>query len=155
MLESLSLGNTPPGRRGECSIGSILPSFRDCVTHGFGILDSSSSGLKHDRGGLVSVRKGSNSGFGFTVYPGGSSGNTEDLDSNHIIVGQVIEGMDIIERMNNLPVVAAAKVNYKGLAGGSSFQEGPSRACRYGGTQLYCNENKPLQKLTMYITGVL
>ena len=118
------------------------------------VLDSSSTGLKHDRKGLVSVRKGNNSGFGFTVYPS-SAGNTGDLDSNHIIVGQVIEGMDIIERMNDLPVVAAAKVNYKGLAGGSGFQEGPSRACRYGGTQLYCNENKPLQKLTMYRTGLL
>lgn len=119
------------------------------------VYGSSPNGLKHDRAGLVSVRKGSNSGFGFTVYPGGSSGNTEDLDNNHIIVGQVLEGLDIIEQMNALPVVAAAKVNYKGLTGGSGFQEGPSRACRYGGTQLYCNENKPLQKLTMYRTGVL
>lgn len=119
------------------------------------MLGSSVSGLKHDLPGLVSVRKGSNSGFGFTVYPGGSAENTEDLDTNHIIVGQVLEGLDIIEQMNNLPVVAAAKVNYKGLAGGSGFQEGPSRACRYGGTQLYCNENKPLQKLTMYNTGIL
>jgi len=117
--------------------------------------ESSASGLKHDRAGLVSVRKGTNSGFGFTVYPGGSAGSTEDLDSNHIIVGQVLEGMDIIEQMNNLAVVGTAKVNYKGLAGGSTFSEGPSRACRYGGKQLYCNENKPLQKLTMYRTGLL
>jgi cyclophilin family peptidyl-prolyl cis-trans isomerase len=110
--------------------------------------------LSHDRPGLVSVRKGSNSGFGFTIFPGGS-GNTKDLNENHIVIGQVIEGLDVIELVNNLPVVASAKLNYKGIKGGSSFQEGPSRACRYGGKQLYCNENKPLQKLTMYRTGVL
>lgn len=114
---------------------------------------SSPSGLRHDRAGLVSVRKGSNSGFGFTVFPG--KGDTKDLDSNHIIVGQVLEGMDIVEKLNELPVVGTAKVNYKGLTGGGGFQEGPSRACRYGGKQLYCNENKPLQKLTMYRTGIL
>ncbi|CAJ1949799.1 unnamed protein product [Cylindrotheca closterium] len=117
--------------------------------------ESSASGLKHDRAGLVSVRKGSNSGFGFTIYPGGSEASTEDLDNNHIIVGQVLEGMDVIEQINKLPVVGTAKVNYKGFSGGSGFQEGPSRACRYGGSQLYCNENKPLQKLTMYRTGLL
>ena len=108
--------------------------------------------LKHDRPGLVSVRKGSNSGFGFTIYPGSSglsTTTTKDLDDNHIICGQVLEGMDVIELMNNLPVVTSAKVS------NSEFREGPSRACRYGGTQLYCNEFKPLQKLTMYQTGVL
>eukprot|EP00980_Cylindrotheca_fusiformis_P007450 scaffold1537_cov108-Cylindrotheca_fusiformis.AAC.9 len=116
--------------------------------------ESQPSKLTHDRPGLVSVRKGSNSGFGFTVFPGGSSA-PDDLNDNHIVVGQVIEGLDVMNLINNLPVVASAKVNYKGITGGQSFQEGPSRACRYGGTQLYCNENKPLQKLTMYRTGIL
>lgn len=134
---------------------SMSNKFFQHTAHVLLVLDSSASGLKHDRAGLVSVRKGSNSGFGFTVFPGGSAGSTEDLDSNHIIVGQVLEGMDIIEQMNSLPVVASSKLNYKGLAGGNDFKEGPSRACRYGGKELYCNENKPLQKLTMYRTGVL
>ena len=108
--------------------------------------------MKHDRAGIVSVRKGSNSGFGFTIFPGGSGDGVDDLNENHIVCGQVLEGLDVIETINNLPVVASAKVNF---SGGSSIQEGPSRACRYGGKQLYCNENKPLQKLTMYQTGVL
>lgn len=119
---------------------------------------------------MVSVRKGSNSGFGFTIYPG--NGETKDLDENHVIVGQVLEGLDVIETLNNLPVVTSAKVRQRTgrnilvlcllilrllciKVQNSEFREGPSRACRYGGTQLYCNEFKPLQKLTMYQTGVL
>jgi hypothetical protein len=74
---------------------------------------------------------------------------------SNIIFLLVLEGLDIIQQMNSLPVVASAKVNYKALAGGESIREGPSRACRYGGSQLYCNENKPLVKLTMYNTGIL
>ena len=108
--------------------------------------------LKHDRPGLVSVRRGADSGFGFTVYPGGN-GDIADLDEKHIIVGQVLEGMDVIEMLNNIPVVASAKVNYMALTGGPSNKSAPSRACRYGGA-MYCNENKPLVKLTIYKTGL-
>ena len=113
---------------------------------------TSSSVLKHDRAGLVSVRRGSDSGFGFTVYPGGK-GDIADLDENHIIVGQVLEGMDVIEAINNIPVITSAKVNYMALTGGPNNQSAPSRACRYGGA-MYCNENKPLVKLTIYKTGL-
>mmetsp|Transcript_118511 Transcript_118511/g.340304 ORF Transcript_118511/g.340304 Transcript_118511/m.340304 type:complete len:357 (-) Transcript_118511:41-1111(-) len=109
--------------------------------------------LKHDRPGLVSVRRGSDSGFGFTVYPGGN-GDVDDLNENHIIVGQVIEGMDVIQTLNNVPVVTSAKVNYMALTGGPNNKSAPSRACRYGGA-MYCNENKPLIKLTIYKTGLV
>ncbi len=109
------------------------------------------NGLKHDRAGLVSVRRGSDSGFGFTIYPGGK-GDIEDLDTNHIIVGQVIEGMDVIDALNSIPVVTSSKVNYMALTGGPNNKSAPSRACRYGGA-MYCNENKPLVKLTIYKTG--
>lgn len=60
---------------------------------------------------MVSVRKGSNSGFGFTIYPG--NGETKDLDENHVIVGQVLEGLDVIETLNNLPVVTSTKVRQR------------------------------------------
>jgi cyclophilin family peptidyl-prolyl cis-trans isomerase len=115
--------------------------------------ETTPTSLKHDRPGLVSVRRGSDSGFGFTIYPGGQ-GDTRDLDENHIIVGQVIEGMDVIESLNNIPVVTSAKVNYMALTGGPKNTAAPSRACRYGGA-MYCNENKPLVKLTIYKTGVV
>lgn len=108
--------------------------------------------LKHDRAGIVSVRRGADSGFGFTVYPGGK-GDIADLDENHIIVGQIVEGMDVIEALNNIPVVASSKINYMALTGGPNNKSAPSRACRYGGA-MYCNENKPLVKLTIYKTGL-
>jgi cyclophilin family peptidyl-prolyl cis-trans isomerase len=115
--------------------------------------ESVQSSLRHDRGGLISVRKGGDSGFGFTVHPGGK-GAIADLDDDHIIVGQVLEGLDTIEAINNIPVITSAKVNYMGLTGGPNTKSAPSRACRYGGP-MYCNENKPLTKLTICRTGVL
>ena len=122
--------------------------------------ESSSSSLTHDRPGLVSVRRGSDSGFGFTVYPGAGSSASKtkpdlaDLNENHIIVGQVLEGMDVIETLNNIAVVTSSKVHYMALTGGPNNKSAPSRACRYGGA-MYCNENKPLVKLTIYKSGVL
>ena len=110
------------------------------------------AGLKHDRPGIVSVRRGSDSGFGFTVYPGG--GSAVDLDQDHIVVGQVLEGMDVIQQLNSVPVIASAKVNYMALVGGPTTKSAPSRSCRYGG-DMYCNENKPLIKLTIAAAGVV
>lgn len=144
--------------------------------------ESKPNGLKHTAPGVVSVRRGSDSGFSFTIYPG-SKVNPKDLDDNHIVVGQVIEGLDVIEALNETPVVKAAKVNYMGLTGGPNAKDAPTRACLYGGP-MYCvsstifrswlemskffshkqferiiftpqNENKPLIKLTMYQTGIL
>lgn len=115
--------------------------------------ESQSNSLKHDRKGIVSVRKGSDSGFSFTIYPGGGK-ETAELDDNQIVVGQVIEGLDVLEALNNVPVVKAAKVNYMGLTGGPTNRDAPTRACLYGGA-MYCNENKPLVKLTMSRTGIL
>ena len=108
--------------------------------------------LTHDRPYLVSVRRGNDSGFSFTIYPGG--GNTKDLDENQIIVGQVIEGMDVVDALNEVPIVKSANVNYMALTGGATAKDAPTRACFYGGS-MYCNENKPLVKLQMYRTGVL
>ena len=61
---------------------------------------------------------------------------------------------EVIEEINLTPVVTSSKVNYMGLTGGPNTKSAPSRACRYGGP-MYCNENKPLLKLTMYNTGDL
>jgi hypothetical protein len=67
----------------------------------------------------------------------------------------VIDGFDTLMELNRVPVVKAAKqANYMALTGGSSSKNAPSRACTYGGP-LYCNENKPLIKLTVSSTGVL
>ena len=115
--------------------------------------ESVDSGLTHDAPGVVSVRRGNDGGFGFAIYPGG--GNPDDLNQDHIVVGRVIEGMDVVEELNNVAVVAAAKVNVMALTGGSAVKNAPTRACTYGGANLYCNENKPLIKLSVIETGVL
>jgi cyclophilin family peptidyl-prolyl cis-trans isomerase len=95
--------------------------------------------LKNDRPGIVSVRKGSESGFSFTIYPGGST-RSNDLDKNQIVVGQVLEGLDVVEALNDVPVIKAARVNYMGLTGGPQAKDAPSRSCLYGGP-MYCVSN--------------
>jgi cyclophilin family peptidyl-prolyl cis-trans isomerase len=110
------------------------------------------STFKHDAPGLVSVRRGNEGGFGFTIYPG----NGEDarfLDDEHIVVGKVIEGMDVVRQLNEAPVIASSKFSYMALAGGPTTKSAPTRSCRYGGP-MYCNENKPLIKLSIVNAGI-
>uniref|UniRef100_A0A7S0B110 PPIase cyclophilin-type domain-containing protein n=1 Tax=Minutocellus polymorphus TaxID=265543 RepID=A0A7S0B110_9STRA len=114
----------------------------------------SNSGLKHDAPGVVSVRRGNDGGFGFTIYPGG--GDPSLLNEEHVVVGRVLEGMEYVKAMNQLPVVQSSSVGYsKALAGGGKAKTAPSRACRYGSSELYCNELKPLKKLQISATGSL
>jgi cyclophilin family peptidyl-prolyl cis-trans isomerase len=112
------------------------------------------AGLKHDEPGVVSVRRGKESGFGFTIFPGGDPSAAAVLDHEHIVVGRVLEGMDIVEALNNVPVIASSKVNYMALTGGPKTSSAPDRSCRYGGP-MYCNENKPLVKLSITDAGIL
>lgn len=106
--------------------------------------------LKHDVEGVVSVRKGNDGGFGFTIYPGKSGASNSELDQDNIVVGRVIGGMNVVKRLNELPVVQSP-------IGGSSSNKrlAPSRACRYGSTELYCNEFKPLKKILIQKTGLV
>eukprot|EP00986_Skeletonema_menzelii_P002677 scaffold747_cov145-Skeletonema_menzelii.AAC.3 len=110
--------------------------------------------LSHDYG-VVSVRRGDDGGYGFTIFPGkkGSSAAAV-LDEDNIVVGRVLEGMDVVERLNEMPVVKSSSVNYMALTGGAKGTVAPSRACRYGGP-MYCNENKPLRKVLIESTGTL
>jgi cyclophilin family peptidyl-prolyl cis-trans isomerase len=112
------------------------------------------SSLKHDAPGIVSVRRGNDGGFGFTIYPGGGGSNAGQLDQDHIVVGRVIDGMDVVRELNEIPVVNSAKLNYMGLTGGPKTSNAPDRSCRYGGN-MYCTEGKPLVKLSITETGVL
>jgi cyclophilin family peptidyl-prolyl cis-trans isomerase len=112
------------------------------------------STLKHDDFGKVSVRKGNDGGFGFSIYSGEGGKNAEQLDEDHIVVGRVIEGMDVVRELNEVPVVSSAKLNYMGLTGGPKSNNAPDRSCRYGGP-MYCNENKPLIKLSITETGII
>ena len=126
-------------------------------------VDGSGSGdkLRHDAAGVVSVRRGNEGGFGFTIFPGGGSNDAARiLDEDNIVVGRVLEGMDVVQRLNELPVVKQSAGSILGGGGsGASGKEkskvAPSRGCRYGGTELYCNEYKPLRKVLLDKTGVL
>jgi cyclophilin family peptidyl-prolyl cis-trans isomerase len=118
--------------------------------------------LKHDVPGVVSVRHGNDGGFGFTIYPGGGGGggaaaDVSYLDEDHIVVGRVLPGesMDVVQELNAVPVIASSKaINYMALTGGTTTKNAPNRSCRYGGA-MYCNENKPLLKLSITETGIL
>lgn len=54
--------------------------------------------LRHDLAGRVSMRKGGGT-FDFTVAP---VANAKWLDETDVVVGQVLEGMDIIEDINEI-----------------------------------------------------
>jgi len=117
---------------------------------------------------LMAVRRGNESGFGFTVFPTTTilkdlqrTGNEKNEDvsdfvQNYIIVGKVCDiSNPLIEQINQVSVVNAAKgINYKGMMTGAGDEKNaPDKSCRYGGP-MYCNENKPLKKLTLQRTEI-
>ena len=104
---------------------------------------------------LMAVRRGNDSGFGFTVFPTENLMNNQDFLDNYIVIGKVCESTDsIIQQINNVSVVSTSKkLNYGGIVGGKNKKNAPDKSCRYGGP-MYCNENKPLKKLTMFRTGI-
>jgi cyclophilin family peptidyl-prolyl cis-trans isomerase len=132
-------------------LGSVTGKFVSRYPPNFE--SSSSSSLTHDAPGVVSVRRGNEGGFGFTIYPGAGGGQAT-LDEDNIVVGRVLEGMDVVERLNAVPVVQSSSINYMALTGGPKGQTAPTRACRYGGP-MYCNELKPLKKILATKTGIL
>ena len=105
---------------------------------------------------LVAVRKGSDSGFGYTIFPVATTSSNQDFLENYLVVGKVIEGEEVVSMINDVSVVNSAKnLNYMAIVGGGGTKSNaPNKSCRYGGP-MYCNENKPLTKLTMFRTGVL
>lgn len=121
--------------------------------------EDTANNLLHDTPGIVSVRRGNEGGFGFTIQYYNELNKDviaaqEMLNQDNIIIGRVIEGMDVVDELNNLPVVKSSSVNYMGLTGGPTVKNEATRACRYGGP-MYCNENKPLRKIQIVDCGVL
>ena len=133
---------------------------------------ATTSRLTHDTPGVVSVRRGDGGGYGFTIFPGsGTSTSTSEYDATlfsvstlndeNIVVGRIIEGMDVIQRLNNVPVIhntfaATAGGGGQSSSSSSSVLKGmPSRGCRYGGSEYFCAENKPLRKIVLDKMGVL
>lgn len=113
--------------------------------------------LRNDSVGVVSVRKGNDGGFGFTINM--SPSKNDFLDEDNIVIGRVLmdsdsETKETLMALSQIPVVKSSSVNYMGLTGGTFNKSAPSRACRYGGP-MYCNENKPLQKITLVRSNFL
>lgn len=112
--------------------------------------EDANSALKHDAAGVVSVRRGDEAGYSFTIYPGGES--AASLDEDNVVIGRVIDGMGVVGKLNDLPVVKNPSVK---LTGGAKAKNAPSRGCRYGGSEYYCSEDKPLKKVLLDKTGLL
>ena len=147
-LQYSTIWRIVPGQR--IDVGAVTGKF---VSREFPDWEEEApNNLRHEVG-TVSVRRGSDGGFGFTIYPGG--GSAQQLDDEHIVVGRVIEGMDSVTTLSTkVPVITSSSVNYMSLTGGKKGGNAPDRSCRYGGP-MYCNENKPLVKLTVTDSGVL
>lgn len=96
--------------------------------------------------GLVTVRRGNDGGFGFSILP--VEGLSEIDWENRIIVGRVLDGMSVVNQLNTgVPIVQRSS--------SSTLRTAPSRACRYGSTEFYCNDYKPLKKILITQSGVL
>ena len=64
----------------------------------------------------------------------------------------------MIQRLNNVPVIHntfAATAGGGGQSSSSVLKGMPSRGCRYGGSEYFCAENKPLRKIVLDKMGVL
>jgi cyclophilin family peptidyl-prolyl cis-trans isomerase len=146
-LQDSTIWRIVPGERVD--LGAVSGKFlaREYPTW------SDTNSLRHDAFGVVSVRKGNQGGFGVTITL--SDKPNDELDDLNVVIGRVIDGVDALREINSVPIIKAAKqLNYKALSGGDSTKDAPSRSCTYGGP-LYCNENKPLIKLTVSEVGVL
>lgn len=62
----------------------------------------------------------------------------------------------MIQKLNNVPVVHNTFAATAGGGQSSSVLKGmPSQECRYGGSEYFCAENKPLRKIILDKMGVL
>ncbi|GMH99147.1 hypothetical protein TrLO_g6893 [Triparma laevis f. longispina] len=107
-------------------IGRKEPSFAD-----------GGIGLSVKNKGAVSVVQGGTAGFTFTITP--VEGGGKSLGGDAVVVGQVVDGFDALEMLNNVGVV-------KSGIGSPKLRDKPSRECRYGGKESNCSQLKPLRK---------
>jgi len=100
--------------------------------------------LQHDVPGRVSMRRGGET-FDFSVSP---VANATWLDETNVVIGQVLEGFDIIEDINKLPVKGGALFeDTLGLLGslGGDIRADMARENKY----------KPLKRVRIYNTELV
>ena len=100
--------------------------------------------LTHDRAGVVSAKKGGGA-FEFAVTPGP---NTK-MDDKNVVFGQVLEGFDLVAKLNMTPVK-----KFVGNVGEKEDATATDGACYYGSKNAFCGANKPLQRITVVRAGL-
>ena len=97
--------------------------------------------LRHDAPGLLSVRR-EGGGFDFSI----TLAAQPDMDTDSLVIGKVLKGMDVLQEISELPTVKAADIfgQGEGSSGGSR-----AKACYYGSTNSFCSQLKPLKKVVM------
>jgi len=96
---------------------------------------SEARGLQHDASGLLSVPK-SGGAFDFTV----TLGPVPELDDTNKVIGRVLEGMDTLEFLADVPVVS-----FSGQGEGMATSR--QKQCFYGSSDTYCSQLKPIKKI--------
>ena len=92
--------------------------------------------LLHDAAGVLSVKKGGGT-FDFTIAPQSNS----QLDNENVVIGKVINGMEVVSKINKIP---ASKEDLIGSKGGfSALGKG------FDGRAKIAVVGKPLQKVSI------
>jgi len=118
--------------------GQVKGKFAQRVAPAWPSADAASR-LAHDRAGLLSVPRGGGTfDFGLTLAPQPAL----DAALSHAVIGEVLEGMDDLLYLNDLPVV-----NYAGQGAGSDASR--AKQCFYGSADTFCSQGKPLKKCTL------
>lgn len=113
------------------SVGKVRISNINLASN---VIHSDKNDLRHDSIGIVSVPKAGQT-FEFTIAP---SPNAE-LDSDHIVIGRVIEGIDVVEKINAVPTSREDGTKQLFINAGKSF-DGRAKIAAVG---------RPLQKITI------
>ena len=81
-----------------------------------------------------------------------TTGASPAYDEDYAVIGRVLdaESMAALAELDALPVVKAAEV--LGVEASKASRE---KACTYGSSNSYCNQNKPLKKVTLLRSAVL
>jgi len=137
-------GNVNRQRVSRRNGGITVDSVEDVPLAGEDTATDETNGLRHDVPGRVSMRRGGRT-FDFAVAPVAPA---PWLDETNVVIGQVLEGFDIIEDINKIKVKGGALFqDTLGLLGslGSDFRVEMAKE----------NIMKPLKRVRIYETELL
>lgn len=92
--------------------------------------------FKHDIDGVVSVPNGGKT-FDFTIAPKPNP----DLDLDHVVIGRVVNGLDVIYKINDVPVSREDSIGTK--------QAFSNLGKNFDGRAKLASVDRPLQKVTI------